>query len=330
MNAASNEIVADTVEFARPGPGERLRTARLAQNLELSKVAAQLHLADRLVEALERDAYEELPGRVFIRGYLRNYARIVGIAAEEILTQFEEICPDGECKELRRVSAGIRKEVRSSHGAVRLVSWLVAVIIVGLLFSWGRGYFSALTEALDGMGKPTPVEQGDDAPDLAGGGLALPPVSGQPVAIETAAPSVERTSAESAETLPLPAPVTEEPVMPTTAEGAVESGESAVPAEAATVAEQPAATAEPEPAVADEIVIAFSDNCWVDIRDSTRSFKIVGEMKAGTRRVLGGQAPYQMVLGNASAIELSVAGQVFDLAPYTTNNVARLRLNPDR
>ncbi|MES9843073.1 MAG: DUF4115 domain-containing protein, partial [Candidatus Sedimenticola sp. 6PFRAG5] len=78
------------------------------------------------------------------------------------------------------------------------------------------------------------------------------------------------------------------------------------------------------------IVVDFNDDCWVDIRDSSGGFKIVGLITKGTSRVLAGQAPYRMVLGNASNIRISVNGADHDLAPYVKGNVARFTLDPNR
>lgn len=67
------------------GPGRRLRAARQAKGIGLDKVASQLHLGQHLLEALEQDDYERLPGAVFVRGYIRNYARLLGIDKESLL-----------------------------------------------------------------------------------------------------------------------------------------------------------------------------------------------------------------------------------------------------
>ena len=78
----SNSNVA---EFFSPGPGERLRAARLSMGFDLAKIASELHLTTPVVEALEADQYADIGARVFVRGYLRNYARIVDMPVESIL-----------------------------------------------------------------------------------------------------------------------------------------------------------------------------------------------------------------------------------------------------
>jgi cytoskeleton protein RodZ len=89
--------------------------------------------------------------------------------------------------------------------------------------------------------------------------------------------------------------------------------------------EAPATTSPP---AAHEVVLAFSGPCWVDIRDSDDDFKLFGEMNKGDRHLLGGKAPYSVILGNTAAASISVDGEPFDLAPYARGNVARFTLDP--
>jgi cytoskeleton protein RodZ len=65
--------------------GTRLRKAREAAGMSIDAVAQQLKLAPRQVKALEEDDFAQLPGRTFVRGFLRNYARLVRLDADEVL-----------------------------------------------------------------------------------------------------------------------------------------------------------------------------------------------------------------------------------------------------
>ena len=82
MNVAALEQMT-TVSDTRDGPGQRLRRIRQSKNLELSKVAAELHLRVPILQSLEADAFDRLPEPVFVRGYLRSYA-IFAQADEEL------------------------------------------------------------------------------------------------------------------------------------------------------------------------------------------------------------------------------------------------------
>jgi len=327
MNAVIDEAAKNVTEFRVPGPGERLRSARLARQIDLSKLAAQLHLSDAMVQAIERDDFVALPGRVFVRGYIRNYARLVGVPVESVLKQFDEQVPDtGEERSLHRIGASMGREVRSSHGAVRLTTWLVVLAVVGLFVVWWQGYLSPQTAAEPVAADPPPEAEIAPEVDLPSGdgALQLPPVTAA-----VAGPAVTGPA------LPVKAPAVAEPV----SDQGVSAPAVAVPAVAAVaertadapVAEAPATAGAGEAPPVDDapaVVLEFDGPCWVDVRDAKRKFKLFGEMPKGTRKVLGGEAPYDIVLGNAAMVRVSVGGVAYDVAQHARGNVARFRLDP--
>src|SRR5215831_9463839 len=66
-------------------PGAFLREARLAQSLAVADVARQLKLSTNQVEALEAGEFARLPGPVFVRGFVRNYARLLRLEVEPLV-----------------------------------------------------------------------------------------------------------------------------------------------------------------------------------------------------------------------------------------------------
>jgi len=72
-------------------PGERLRQARLFKNRDLKDIATELTISERLLTAIEADDYKSLPEPAFIRGYLRAYGRLLGLDADALINQFNEI-----------------------------------------------------------------------------------------------------------------------------------------------------------------------------------------------------------------------------------------------
>ncbi len=72
-------------------PGERLRQARLLQQREVKEIANELRIPERLIVAIEADDYKSLPEPAFVRGYLRSYARLLGVDSDILITQFNEI-----------------------------------------------------------------------------------------------------------------------------------------------------------------------------------------------------------------------------------------------
>ena len=72
---------------AIPGPGNMLTKARTELGMSVEDVAAELRLSPRQISALEKDDYHSLPGPTYVRGYLRNYARLLGLPESEVIPE---------------------------------------------------------------------------------------------------------------------------------------------------------------------------------------------------------------------------------------------------
>jgi cytoskeleton protein RodZ len=75
------------------GLGERLRSARKARALSVEQAAAILRLEDTVLLALEDERFETLGAPVFVRGHLRAYARLLGLAEEQVLSAYRAADP---------------------------------------------------------------------------------------------------------------------------------------------------------------------------------------------------------------------------------------------
>lgn len=351
MNAIVAEKDPDNVtELRTPGPGERLRNARLAADVELAKMAEKLHLTGDMVDALECDDYSEMPARVFVRGYVRNYARLVELPEASILTQFDELWPE-ESDALKVDHAPRLASDTKPGGGIwgGLLTWLLVLGGAALFLLWWLGHLDGLMSA----GKTGKTEQPQAevvaessvvpaAPGHPPGALVLPKPE---VQLEMIAPATAISDEQpESPALEVPQVVAAKPPAPTTAAiaesvppvpSADASAASTAPAEssrevaAAPVAlPQPQAEVTPEAPHAPVVKIAFREDCWVDIRSADRKFRLFGTMRKGAVRTLGGKAPYRMTLGNVSAVDLSIDGKDFDLAPHTRENIARLTLSP--
>src|ERR1017187_2038567 len=67
--------------------GETLRRERLKRNLELGKIAAELRISARFLEAIEGEDFGKLPGGVFTKSFVRQYAAFLGLDGEELASQ---------------------------------------------------------------------------------------------------------------------------------------------------------------------------------------------------------------------------------------------------
>lgn len=111
-------------------PGAVLRAAREAACMSVSDVAQALKLRPRQVEAIEADDYARLSGPTFVRGFIRNYAKLLHLDAADLLAGL-----DGKAQ-LSPVELRVpeHENVRMPSGAERPTrTWTVASLLAALL-----------------------------------------------------------------------------------------------------------------------------------------------------------------------------------------------------
>src|SRR5215813_6477036 len=71
--------------------GETLRRERLKRHLELEQISRELKISSRMLEAIEDEKFERLPGGVFAKSFVRQYARLLGLDESEMASQVEHL-----------------------------------------------------------------------------------------------------------------------------------------------------------------------------------------------------------------------------------------------
>jgi len=135
-----------------PGPGKRLQATRLAANLSIESVAIALHLTTQMVIDLEEDHYANFAGHTFIRGYLRNYARLLGLSADEIITTFNNL----ELTEHESDKPKLALKTTYRRRSTSIIKWLIILVILAALglFAWSiKDYFGLIQSKL-GLVRP--------------------------------------------------------------------------------------------------------------------------------------------------------------------------------
>ena len=71
--------------------GEQLREARVAQNKSLEELSSDTNISKKYLEALETDNYDEFPAEVYTKGFLKNYAKNLGLDVQSILDDYKKL-----------------------------------------------------------------------------------------------------------------------------------------------------------------------------------------------------------------------------------------------
>lgn len=285
------------IEVKPTSPGQMLREVREARGLRVDDVVSQLKLSRRQVEALEADAFTELPGLTFVRGFVRNYARLLEIDAGPILALLDRHSSPDTTFEIK--SPPLAKLPKSAVGypVVRKQPFRL-VLIFGLLAAAAVGGFALFNY--------THVE-----PEL-----QLTP------ATTVKAPEPVVVMPSEAEPAATPAPADAAAVAP-----AAPAAEATTPVDAATASATTGEAPAPVVAASGQLRLTFEGDSWVDIRDADGN-KIASRLyRPGSEDTLSGKPPFKLVIGNAAQVKLFYNGQPVDLAAHVKVNVARLQLD---
>lgn len=309
-------------EGALSAVGKRLAAARQDQARELTSVASDLHLKPEVVTALETGDESALPSLTFVRGYVKSYARLLGLDEKQLLTQLPTT-EDYRPAPLKSVGMR-RKQLRFPLG--KLLLWLITLPALVTLVVYGIPVVERLMSRTGQLIEPgaLPLPLGETQQETQAGSMpALPELSEQlpteqadepPVGLPAEA-ELEQAVVPEAELEQLPVPDVE-PEQPT----APAAAPLALPAESQAVAE---GTKVAGPAV---ITLRFSEDSWVEMESHGRKL-VVGTQPAGSERTVRAEPPVQILLGNAPGIVLEYRGKVVDLKPYQRGKVARLVLD---
>ncbi len=288
---------------ATPGqaPGGRLAEARRVQSLTPADVARQLKLSVWQVEALEAGRYQQLPGPIFVRGFIRNYARLLKLDPDELLLEAGDSLPQPASQPQAPLSPDIPFPGTSKP---RWPAMAVAVlVIVGLLaayeFYWNEP--GPVTDRTTATPSPAP------APGTAPGAVQTVVASSQ--SHSSASSIVDAQAAGAPAALPgiTTPPQATRDALPTAGEARPERDRLPGPGER-------------------QMHLVFEQESWVEIRDRNERVIFSQLNRPGTQQFVSGLPPFSVVVGNAQGVRMTYGDKPVDLARHTRTDVARLIL----
>ena len=335
-----------------PGPafGGRLAVAREARGLTLADVAHVLRLPAATLMALEASRYEDLPAPVFVRGYLRAYARLLGISGEELVGEYDRRVTQSE-PVLRPTP-----KVRQAPGRAPYIRGAAALIAAAMVLQLGSWWYSRLKpdDPAQSLAAPTESEQ----PTTPASALPPPQTGPSNPGSEpsgTLQPNIQSQSLESEADLQSVLTVEYEQPMEEVAAAAgtapaLGNGPDVTVDTGALVQQPDRAVADPglpdlpiappasdhgrlvgasrAPTGEDVLTINSNDESWAEVVDANDYQLLYYLLRPGRVYRLQGQAPFRVFLGNAPAVELSLHQKRFDHTPFQRrNNTARFSVD---
>lgn len=287
------------------GPGQLLRNAREQLGWTREQVASRIHLRLTLIAAIEADTYDKHTSHTFIRGYLRAYAKLVGIPEETILTAYEKLGltpPDN----IDMQSFSRRSRQQANDSRLKVVTWLVILVLIGLSVAWWW-QSTARRSAGDDALAATEMSATVNTPEA----NVAPAVEVTEPVLPAASDAVSTQVVVSGATATLPVVATDaSAAVPTDVSGAVSTAESTTT----------------EPAKAPQLKMSFTADCWLDVKDANGKTLFSGLKKANDELVLEGPEPLRFIIGAPMAVNLEYQGKSFDMSRYNNGRTARFSL----
>lgn len=360
----TNKIEELTEDMEVIGPGQILSEAREKAGLTQQQVAEKLNFRTTLVNDIENDIFDRTLPSTFNRGYLKNYAKLVNISEEEVLSGFETLnVAEKQGAEMQSFSKETEKQAETN--LVMWISYLILAFLIGSTILWWLQDLKATKPATANNAsvktsqpnKNTPlVEQSKDLQtknvqvesSLSNNDENNVTNTSKSISESTSVNDESQTvideekTATLAETLKA-APINDElnndldielnkPVDAITPE--VENNNTAsthlsnnldVTSNREELAENNTQTPI-DFGPEESVIFSFSGDCWVNIYDATGERIAWGIKKLGYEMNITGQAPFDITLGKPELVAITFENKDVDMTQFSRGNIAKFTL----
>jgi cytoskeleton protein RodZ len=310
-------------------PGEILCRARKEKGLAAEEIMMHLGITHRTFNALEHDEYDLLPSPLYVKGYIKRYCSILGISDTEALSSFDvrvnELGLDNKKEPIVRLQDQVGgraygRRVKGWKFIIPIVLAIVLVIVVGMFFS-GSG------------DEPLPTDMDVNSTSLSDDVTNLPSANNK--GLVNGAESAIQDMPE-ASTLVSHQEGTVEGSSERVAGNTIESDKGLTQLEnrdvghgpdvtAAQIADKPMATVSIA-ADANGLQIKVTQQSWIEILDAKGDILLADLKTSGYKGEVKGMAPFDVILGYAPGVELTLNGKRVEMPAIENDNTAKLKI----
>ncbi|WP_158223049.1 RodZ domain-containing protein [Halovibrio salipaludis] len=287
--------------------GEQLRTAREHHGMDRQDVADQLHLRPSIIQAIEESDYEAMPADLFLKGYVRTYARLTEQDGDDLIARLDrELEPYRERQEAQQEPSPTeiirQKKIRRRRIGGMTIAALAVLLLGWVLYEYGPWVVDSAVEAVGEVEFEVPdADSGSEADAESGSDSEPEPAS--------ATDEGDTTEAGSSEAGMDTDPAFSTPVAQVESPGAAPpNGGSRMDAAGQAGGRQSSLT------------ITFDGACWVEVVNGNGERVVVTLAQEGETVDYEGPAPFEVLLGNVDAVaSVRFMGEAVDLEQYPVN-----------
>lgn len=328
--------------------GEVLHAAREEKNISIAQVSETLKLTIEKIEEIEQSDIDHLPPAAFTCGYLRLFARQVGVNEEHVIELYYQAT--GEEPDLvPGATSEIPTQASSQHVGMRLASLAIIILIVVLTLLWWQDNSvddNNVSESLPALNQTENAEatlpsMSDDNADVSlsksvddndeSVNEAVPDSSKDEI-VELQQNKSDQTQIESQVVNSEPAgnedmAQNEEPADEPANQELQEQEDDSEDRRQEIIELARKATPVAEVGV-DTIQLNALDDCWIEISDANDQLLYFSLLKEGEEMHLSGQEPFKVFLGKAQAVQIRINDLPYDVSAYVrSNQVARFTMS---
>ncbi|WP_052879459.1 cytoskeleton protein RodZ [Vibrio coralliirubri] len=296
--------------------GTLLKNKRESLGLTQKQISDRLKLRVTLIQQIEENQFESDQVATFMRGYIRSYAKYVNLDEKVVLSALHH-AGDAQHQEQEMLSFSRKTKTEKHNSRIMILTWSIFAVIAGIssLWWWQNQQQDTLSQSLANT---------ESSEELAVEESLAPEFTSLEV-IEAEQNEAGASVVEGAEGLAAisDAEDSSDAVTPADETSAQQATETTT--EVTANAETTEASTVPE-AVANELVMQFTADCWIQVKDATGKTLSTGIKKAGQSLNLSGTAPYKVILGAPEGVSMTFASEPVDLSGYTSGKVARITL----
>ena len=303
--------------------GHDLRAARLRRGDEIAQVSRALKIRKDHLEALENDRVEDLPGKTYAIGFVRSYARHLGLDAAQYVERFKRDIA-GRADDQSREPAPMPHDDRRLPQGWRIIAGGVAILLI-----WGAWHLLAPSNDANQVVPPPPVLNvakpvATPAPPPV---VAPPPQTAVPSPATSTVPATNDIDQQQASAMPPPAA------------GAKTPATQATPMSAASPVAAPQSS--PQSAAAEStgrtyggmnrnprVILRMRADAHLVVRGSNGQILLNRDLKAGDAYQVPNTTGVTMATDNADAVEVNLDGTALGRAGASQEGVPGLSLDP--
>tara|TARA_X000000950_G_scaffold278033_1_gene368348 strand:- start:322 stop:1320 length:999 start_codon:yes stop_codon:yes gene_type:complete len=324
----ANQEVNSQQEKSTPSPGEMLKARREQLGLSQQDIASKLFLKSQQINALECDIIDETASITFTKGYVRNYAKQLGMNSHAVIEAFERFHNQTSVPSSEKLQSFSKRVAKQTHDdRWMMVTYVILLLIVAGVVVWW--YQQPNDDAVDDVSLAETIKR-----EAASASVPLndnasnnnPPTNDLVINESTDSEPVAGLAESEISDLNDGAgdDINSAPSTPVDESNNLTALAEAVQSEGAELPNLAIGTQEGAQPIS--MVFTFDDDCWVNIKDASGEPIAYGVKQKGRIMEIQGVPPVEVTLGAPDNVRITINGEPVDISSYQNGRTARFAL----